>query len=258
MHETALITGASGGLGEEFARLAAARGMDIILVARSKDALTRLAEELIAQHNIKAHVVAVDLSEPSSIQTIVEHLDRHSIAVTVLINNAGFGAYGLFAHNNIHTLEEMIAVNIAALTTLTKQILPGMIQRRYGRILNVASTAAFQPGPLMAAYYATKAYVLNLSLALSNETNGTGVTVTCLCPGPTKTGFASHAGMQKSRLFTLGVMNAETVARIGFAAMMKGKPIVIAGLRNRIGVFATRFVSRMFAARLARSVQSPQ
>lgn len=258
MHETALITGASGGLGEEFARLAAARGMDVILVARSKDALTTLAAELIEKHTIKAHVIAVDLSEPSSVQTIVEYLDRHSLAVTALINNAGFGAYGLFAQNDRHTLEEMIAVNIAALTSLTKQILPGMIQRKYGRILNVASTAAFQPGPLMAVYYATKAYVLNLSLALSNETNGTGVTVTCLCPGPTKTGFANHAGMQKSRLFTLGVMDAHTVAHIGFTAMMKGKPLVIAGLRNRIGACATRFVSRMFAARLARSVQSPQ
>lgn len=257
MHYTALITGASGGLGEQFAHLCAAEKMDLVLVARSKDTLETLAKELKDAHSVKVLVIAADLSDPQSIDDIVHTIDRQNIAVTTLINNAGFGSYGLFVHGDMHDQQQMLQVNIAALTALTRQLLPGMIERKHGRILNIASTAAFQPGPLMAMYYATKAYVMNFSVALSNETQGTGVTVTCLCPGPTKTGFSRNAHMAKTRLFSLGLMDANTVARIGLIALKQGKPLVIAGVRNRIGVFLTRLVPRTAAAAVARRVQSP-
>lgn len=257
MHHTALITGASGGLGEQFARLCAAEGMDLVLVARSKEVLEVLATELQTKHSINVLVIAADLSTPESAEEIVHTINTQNIAITTLINNAGFGSYGLFVQGNTQDQQKMLQVNIAALTALTRLVLPGMIERKYGRILNIASTAAFQPGPLMAMYYATKAYVMNFSIALSNETRNTGVTVTCLCPGPTKTGFSSHANMAKTRLFTLGLMDANTVARIGLTALRRGKPLVIAGLRNRIGVFLTRLIPRTTAAAIARRVQSP-
>jgi len=257
MTETALITGASGGLGEEFARLCAAQGMNLILVARSKDKLKTLADELKQEHGIRTYVIAADLSHPSGVDDVVQQTDATGLAVTLLINNAGFGTYGLFVQGDTDDQTNMLMLNIVTLTHLTRAILPGMIQRQHGKILNIASTAAFQPGPLMNIYYATKAYVLNFSLALSNETTRNGVSVTCLCPGPTKTGFAQHANVVKTRLFTLGVMDARTVALIGLNALQKGKPLVVAGIRNKIGVFMTRFIPRMLAAAIARSVQSP-
>lgn len=252
-----LITGASGGLGEEFAKLSAADGYDLVLIARNRQKLDALAEELRKTYGIRTTVFPQDLSEPDAVLKLTEALRTAAIEPDILINNAGFGAFGLFHETQYAQEKNLISVNIAALTELTKVIVPMMVKRGTGKILNIASTAAFQPGPLMAVYYASKAYVMNLSLALSEELRGTGVTVTCLCPGPTNTGFEANANLESSRLFKLGTMDARTVARIGYDAMKRGKPLVIAGLRNRIGAFMTRFISRMLAARIARAVQRP-
>ncbi len=251
-----LITGASGGLGEEFARLCAADGDDLVLVARSRGKLEELGKELEEKHRVRVTVLPSDLSLHDAVKKLTEELKNRNIEPTVLINNAGFGAYGLFHETAYEQEKSLIAVNIAALTELTKCLLPAMVKRKSGKILNIASTAAFQPGPLMAVYFASKAYVMNLSLALSEELRETGVTVTCLCPGPTKTGFEANANMGNSRLFRLGSMDATQVAQIGYNAMKRGKPLVVAGIRNKIGAFMTRFIPRMLAAKIARSVQA--
>jgi short-subunit dehydrogenase len=255
MSETALITGASGGLGEHFARLCAADGMNVILIARSKDSLEALAQELSDAHGIKATVIAQDLSEPVAVSNIAKELTKKKLTVDFLINNAGFGQYGLFADSDTDKLKRMMEVNMIALTMLTREIVPGMIKRKRGRILNVASTAAFPAGPLMDVYYASKAYVLSFSVALSNELKGTGVTATCLCPGPTKTGFVAHAGLKKSKLFRGLTMLAPDVARIGYSAALKGKHVIVPGFRNRFLIFGTRLVSRPMAAAIARRNQ---
>jgi uncharacterized protein len=255
MRKTALITGASGGLGECFARLWAAEKYKLILVARSKDALQQLGKELEKKHGIDVMIIVEDLSNPSAPAKILKKIGKER--VDVLVNNAGFGDFGIFACSDPARDAAMIRLNVESLTHLTRLVLPGMLTRKSGRILNVASTAAFQPGPLMAVYYATKAYVLSFSLALSQETRGTGVTVTCLCPGPTKTGFERHANLGRSKLFKRGTMNPYVVARIGFRACMAGRPLVTAGFTNKLGAFLTRLVPRMWAARAAYRAQSP-
>ena len=185
-----------------------------------------------------------------------EQLAARQLTIDILVNNAGFGVYGPFAATPAAEEARMIQVNVAALTMLTKRLLPGMIERRHGRVLNVASTAAFQPGPLMAVYYASKAYVLSFSEALSNETSGTGVTVTCLCPGPTRTGFQDRARMRESRLFSMvSVASAADVARAGYDGMMAGRAIVIPGLANKAGVQAVRVAPRALVRRLVRVLQ---
>lgn len=254
---TALVTGASGGLGEQFAWLLAADHHNLVLVARSKEKLEILAQKLSEKYKITTTVLAYDLSESTTIQSLTAELRERNITIDILINNAGFGAYGKFHQTTYDHEKQLIDVNIGALTELTKALLPGMVKRESGKILNVASTAAFAPGPLMAVYYASKAYVMNLSIALSEELRGTGVTITCLCPGPTKTGFEVSAGLQGSRLFKSALMDAGTVARIGYQAMWEEKPLVIAGLRNKLSAFGTRIVPRWLAARVAQAVQSP-
>ncbi|MGH9310013.1 MAG: SDR family NAD(P)-dependent oxidoreductase [Vicinamibacterales bacterium] len=256
MAETALITGASGGIGEELARLLAAGGANLVLVARSHDKLAALARDLSAGHRVQAHALACDLSVPDATETIVSRLRDDGIAVDILVNNAGFATYGPFVETAADEEARLLQVNIVALTNLTKRLLPGMVERRHGRVLNVASTAAFQPGPLMAVYYASKAYVLSLSEALANETEGTGVTVTCLCPGPTRTGFQDRAKMRESKLFTtLGVMSAADVARAGYDGMMAGRAIVIPGLSNKLQVQVLRVSPRAMVPRVVRRIQ---
>jgi short-subunit dehydrogenase len=256
MAETALVTGASGGIGEEFARLLAAGGANLVLVARSHDKLAALARDLSAAHGVQARALACDLSAQDTTERIVADLHEHGIAVDTLVNNAGFATFGPFVDTPGEEEARLLQVNIVALTQLTKRLLPRMVERRHGRVLNVASTAAFQPGPLMAVYYASKAYVLSLSEALANETEGTGVTVTCLCPGPTKTGFQDRAGMRESKLFsTLRVMSAADVARAGYDGMMAGRTIVIPGLSNKLGVQFLRVSPRAMVTRVVRRIQ---
>lgn len=252
---TALVTGASGGIGAELAKLCAADGYDVILVARSGAALEELAGSLSRGHGIQARAVAADLSDPAAPPEIFERL--RGTPVDILINNAGFGLHGAFAETGWAAESRMIQVNVAALAHLTKLFLPEMIRRRSGRILNVASTAGFVPGPLMAVYYATKAFVLSFSEAVANEVQGSGVTVTVLCPGPTQTAFGQVAGATATNLFRGPTMQAAEVARQGYAAMMAGRPEWIAGARNRWMMRAVRFAPRTMLAGMVRRLNSP-
>ena len=255
----ALITGASGGLGLEFARLFAADKWDLVLVSRGEEALRKIRAELEAAHGIAATVLPADLSRDGEAKTVAAALAAAGLALDVLVNNAGIATYGPFAESDPEEERAMLEINVTNLTVLTRLLLPAMLRRKSGHVLNVASTAAFQPGPLMAAYYASKAYVLSFSLALSEELRDTGVTSTCLCPGPTATGFVARAKMETSRLFKRGlVMDAATVARIGYRACLAGKPLVVPGALNRVGAFATRLVPRLFAARIARKAQEAE
>ena len=253
---TALVTGGSGGIGLELAKVLARNGFDLVLVARNRDTLEAAAGQLEGKFDVKAHVYAADLARQDAPQAIFDFLQNENIPIEILVNNAGIGIGGEFADTKLTRELEMIQVNIAALTHLTKLFLPPMIKRRSGRVLNVASTAAFQPGPLMAVYYATKAYVLSFSGALSEELRNSGVTVTALCPGPTHTDFADAAEMTNSRLFsTFGVAEAADVAEYGFDAMMHGKRLAIPGMKNKILAQANRFAPRALSAKIARMAQ---
>ena len=252
---TALVTGASGGIGEELARLFAADGHSLVLVARSRDKLSALAEELSDRHNVNARVLPADLARAEAPREIFEELQSDAVTVDALVNNAGIGSYGLFADTDAKTELDLLQINVVALTHLTKLFLPQMIARRRGYLLNVASTAAFQPGPLMAVYYASKAYVLSFSEALANETSGTGVRVSVLCPGPTETGFVAAAGMGESKLFDANVMSARSVAVEGYRGMLSGKTIVIPGLRNRLLASGYRFAPRGLITKVVRGIQ---
>src|ERR1051325_5392458 len=240
----ALVTGASGGIGEELARLFAADGHDLVLVARSEEKLRRLADEFESKHNIRARVVASDLSRADAPREIFDALEGEGVRVDALVNNAGIGSWGLFAETDLAQELELLQINVVALTHLTKLFLPGMLARRRGYVCNVASTAAFQPGPLMAVYYASKAYVLSLSEALANECEGTGVIVSALCPGPTETGFVAAAGMSESKLFDRGAMTAREVAEAGYRGLFAGKTIVIPGMRNALLAHTVGFMPR--------------
>jgi hypothetical protein len=252
---TALVTGASGGIGEELARLFAADGHSLVLVARSRDRLERLAEELKGAHGVEARVLAADLARAEAPREIFEELSGASVRVDALVNNAGFGSYGLFAETDLGRELGLLQVNVVALTHLTKLFLPGMIERRRGYVMNVASTAAFQPGPLMAVYYASKAYVLSFSEALSNECGGTGVTVSALCPGPTHTGFVAAAGMSESKLFDRGAMSARAVAEAGYRGLFDGKAVVIPGLRNSLVARTVGLMPRGLVTKVVRGIQ---
>jgi uncharacterized protein len=254
--DRALVTGASSGIGADLARELAAGGHDLVLVARGEDKLRALAGELEKAHAIQAQVIGADLAEPDAAVRLKKTLDERGLDVDVLINNAGYALYGRFAETDAHDEMRMIQVNIVALTQLTKLLLPAMLERKKGRILNVASTAAFQPGPLMAVYYASKAYVLSLSEALANECGGSGVTVTALCPGPTSTGFQARANMQESKLVKgKDIMSSAEVAKAGYRALMKGKAVVIPGASNKMLAQAVRFLPRSTVTKLVRSAQ---
>lgn len=251
MRPVALVTGASSGIGREIAGVAARRGHDVALVARSVATLAALADDLAARHGAEAWVVPVDLSLPGGPSRVVEAVDALGLSVDVLVNAAGFGLYGPFLETDLDTEREMIALNVVAVTALTKAFAKRMAERGSGRILEIASTAAFQPGPRMAVYYATKAYVLSLSAALAVELEGTGVTVTCLAPGPTETGFRAAAGAGRSRVFAeAATMDAATVARKGWEAMEKGRTVRVPGPWNRLGATAAGFVPRRLAAKV--------
>ncbi len=255
MSKTALITGASGGIGYELALLFAQDRFDCILVARSHDKLNALAARLESEFRVKTLVLAKDLSTPSAVNEIYQEASVSSMPVSVLVNNAGFGVYGLFAQTDLEAELQMLQVNVTALTSLTKLFLPGMLERREGRILNVASTAGFAIGPLMAVYYASKAYVLSFSAALANELEGTGVTVTTLAPGPTRTGFQQRGAMRDSRLFEGQIADARTVALAGYHGLMAGKTLVIPGIRNKLIPLVARLSPRGVMARVVRRAQ---
>jgi short-subunit dehydrogenase len=247
---TALITGASAGLGAELAKLCAAGGYDVVLVARSAARLAELADSLARDCGVAARPLVADLADPAAPAEIFAQVS--ATPVDLLINNAGFGLRGAFAETDWAAESRLLQVNVAALAHLTKLFLPAMVRRGAGRILNVASTAAFVPGPFMAMYYASKAFVLSFSEALANEVEGTGVSVTVLCPGPTRTGFAEAAGIAGSKLFGGPTMEAAEVARQGYDAMMAGKTSVIAGARNRWMMRGARLLPRNWTAGQAR------
>jgi len=253
--KAALITGASSGIGYELTKLFARDGYNLFLVARNQKQLTHMADELEETYSVSVKVLAKDLSAASAPEEIFTELQQESRGIDALVNNAGFAAYGLFAETDLEAELHMMQVNMVTLTHLTKLFLPGMLHNRTGKILNLASTAAFQPGPIMAVYYATKAYVLSFSEALANELQGTGVSVTALCPGPTASGFQKQAQMEDSKLFSGKIMDAQTVARIGYRGLMTNKTVVIPGLRNKLLVEGERFVPRKLVTRIARSRQ---
>jgi uncharacterized protein len=253
--KTALITGASGGIGYELALLFARDGFDCILVARGHEKLNALAARLESEFRVKTMVLPKDLSNPSAVDEIYEEISAASMRVDVLVNNAGFPVFGLFSETDLDTELEMLQVNVVALTQLTKLFLRGMIERRYGRILNLASTAAFEPGPLMAVYYASKAYVLSFSEALANELGGTGVTVTTLAPGPTRTGFQKRGQLEDSRLVQGQIADAQSVALAGYRGLMAGKTIVIPGFTNKLIPWIVRISPRGVVTRVVRRMQ---
>jgi uncharacterized protein len=253
--KTALITGASGGIGYELALLFARDGFDCILVARGHEKLNALAARLESEFRVKTMVLPKDLSNPSAVDEIYEEISAASMPVDVLVNNAGFPVFGLFSETDLDTELEMLQVNVVALTQLTKLFLRGMIERRYGRILNLASTAAFEPGPLMAVYYASKAYVLSFSEALANELGGTGVTVTTLAPGPTRTGFQKRGQLEDSRLVQGQIADAQSVALAGYRGLMAGKTIVIPGFTNKLIPWIVRISPRAVVTRVVRRMQ---
>ncbi len=251
---TALITGASGGIGYELAKLFARDHHNLVLVARSADKLAKVATELQA-HGVTIKTIALDLTQPRAPRFLFDQLRIEGIDVDIIINNAGFGAFGEFAQMPEQEIQGQIDLNISALTALTRLFLPAMVQRRSGRIMNVASTAGFQPGPFLAVYYATKAYVISFSEAIANELRHSGVTVTCFCPGATHTGFAQRSGTEKSRLFKqLGAMSAERVALDGYRAIMEGRTLVISGTHNWLVAESTRFAPRKVVAAISRWV----
>ncbi len=255
MSKTALITGASGGIGYELALLLARDGFDCILVARSRDKLDELAARLESEFRVKTLVVARDLSKPTAVDEIYEEVSAASMSIDVLVNNAGFPVYGRFVDTDWRAELDMLQVNVVALTALTKLFVRGMVERRNGRILNLASTAAFVPGPLMAVYYASKAYVLSFSQALANELQGTGVTVTALAPGPTRTGFQKRGVMEDSRLVRGQIADAKSVAAAGYRGMMRGKTIVIPGFSNKLIPWVARVSPRGTVTRVVRRMQ---
>lgn len=256
MKHTALITGASGGIGKELARCFAADGHDLVLLGRRREPLATLADELRGNHGVRCQVLVRDLAHAGEGTTVFAELDSLELPISVLVNNAGFGAHGPFVDTDLQRQLAMLRVNVEVLTELTWRFLPPMLEQGRGHVLNVASTAAFQPGPLMAVYYASKAYVLSFSEAIAEETRGGGVTVTALCPGPVATGFQEAAGMQGSRLLRVPGPDAATVARRGYDAMWKGRRLVIPGLANRVMAQSYRFTPRALMARVVRAINS--
>ena len=254
----AVITGASSGLGRDLARLFAADGHPVLLIARREQRLAELAAELREAHGIHADHMALDLSASSAAPAVLAKLEREGLEAEFLVNNAGFGSTGSFAELAVERELGQIDLNVRALVHLTHLLLGPMIERGRGRVLNLGSTAGFQPGPYMATYYATKAFVNSFSEALSHELAGTGVSVTVSCPGPTQTEFGEIAGNANNALFKQGVIaKSEDVAREAYRAMMRGKRIVIHGLSNKIGVTGARFGPRGLTQRIAAKLNQP-
>ena len=240
----AVVTGASAGLGLDMARILARRGYDVVLAARSVDRLESVRNEIESEIGTTAYVAAHDLSTDVGVDRLLQDVADLDRPVDLLANNAGFGLHGPYLETEPASEAAMIRVNVVSLVRLTRGLLPDMVDRGSGRILQVASTAGFMPGPLMATYYATKAFVLSYSEALAEELRGTGVTVTCLCPGPTRTGFQARSGARRAGSFDGGAMQSETVARAGIDGALAGRRRVVPGVINKISTWAPRFLPR--------------
>jgi short-subunit dehydrogenase len=252
----ALITGASSGIGRELARLCARDQWPLVLVARHREELRRVAGEVEQAHGVTAKVLPADLSDPAAPQAIFDELARAGTEVEALVNNAGFATRGPFVETDLEEELRELQVDVVALTHLTKLFLRPMVARGSGKILNVSSTAAFQPGPLMAVYYASKAYVLWFSEALWDELRGTGVTVTCLCPGPTRTGFAARAGAERTPMFAGGAGDPAAVAEAGYRGLLAGRRVVVPGLMNQVGGWVAQAFPRRWVIAVTRKLNS--
>jgi short-subunit dehydrogenase len=255
MTKTALITGASGGIGLEFARINASKGDNLVLVARSREKLAEVKTEFESKFKISIYNIVKDLSVKDAAKEVFDEVKKQNILIDYLINNAGFGDFGLFAKSNWEKQVGMINLNITALTQLTWLFLPEMISRGEGKIMNVASLAAFTPGPTMSVYFASKSFVLSFSEALNNEVRDKGITVTALCPGSTESNFHAVALGDPKLVRERKMMTAKEVAEIGYRAMMKGKPVIIPGLKNSFLVFTSRFAPREVLVKMARRIQ---
>lgn len=252
----ALLTGASSGIGKELAEIMAKNGHSLILVARRTEALKSIQSELSKKYGTTIHVIGKDLSMPDSPKELYEELHQKNLKPVILVNNAGFGLFGEFAETDWSKERMMIDLNVTSLVHLTKLFLQDLKPSQPGKIMNVASTAAFQPGPLMAVYYATKSFVLSFSEAISEELHHTGITVTALCPGPTESEFQKVADMEGSKLFnTRNVPDSAAVAAFGYNAMMKGKRVAIHGKMNALMATATRFTPRWLVTRIVKYLQ---
>lgn len=254
--ETVLITGASSGIGMGLAKLFAADGSDLVLVARREDRLNELAEELKSKHGIEVHVLPKDLSKKTSPKEIFNHLKKEKIEIDVLVNNAGFGSRGTVSELDTDLQVDMVQVNAAALTHLTSLFLPGIIERGQGGILNVGSLAGFQPGPNLAVYFATKAYVLSFTEALAEEISNPNIKVSCFAPGPVKTEFGEKSDLEDSLLFKISLMDLEPAVKAGYEGFRKGKTIVIPGLKQQIVPFLNRFTPRLIVRKIAKKLNS--
>lgn len=253
--KTVLITGASSGIGLELARIFASKGFNLVIVSRNLIELSKLKNELNEKYKIYVEEIEKDLSVPGAAKQVYDEIKSLDFEIDYLINNAGFGDFGEFHKSDWDKQERMINVNMLALTQLTRLYLPEMIKRKSGKIMNVASTAAFQPGPLMSVYYATKAYVLSFTEAIANEVEGTGVTVTALCPGPTKSGFQKAANVESSkRLNAKSIPDSKAVAEYGYKAMMKGKRVAIHGIMNKELAFFSRRVPKGVVLKAVRKI----
>ncbi len=258
--KTAVITGASSGIGAELAPMFAARGYDLILVARRVERLQKLADDLTRMYTIQANVIQMDLAQPFAGEALWRAIGAIEPRIDVLVNNAGFSDAGDFATQSPEKIERMMHLNISTLTSLTRHVLPGMIERRHGKILNVASLAGFQPGgPGMAVYYASKSYVLSFSRSLRSELHGSGVSLTVLCPGATTTEFEQTAGAQDTRMFNwIKPMEVHSVARAGFLGMQAGRDVVVPGILNKFLAISPRFLPTNVVLAINRWLLAPR
>jgi short-subunit dehydrogenase len=252
--QTVLVTGASSGIGLELAKAFARQGYSLVLLARNQPALEQLADGLRSQYKVGAEVLVADLRQADAAAQVVQELARRNQRVDVLVNNAGFGVLGAFAQCDLQQPTDMMQVNMLALAQLTRLLLPAMLARNSGGVLNVASTAAFQAGPNMAVYYASKAFVLSFTEALHEEVAHTGLHVSCLCPGPTRTAFFAADNMEHARLLKFGAHSASAVAQLGLAAFQRNQAIAIPGLKNRLLAFSTRFAPRSVTRKMAQAL----
>ncbi len=256
--QIALVTGASAGIGVDLAECFSRDGYGLILTARSDGALREVADRLARTHGVQTHVFAQDLGAIGGGSALAEAIKQRGLAVDVLVNNAGYGHAGALTSSDLATQLGMIDLNVRALVELTYHFWDAMLAKQRGGVLNVASTAAFQPGPLMANYYASKAYVLSFSEALWEEARGTGVHVSCLCPGPTVSKFRERAGTGKTRLSRVGAaMASAPVARMGYQGFRDNKRVVVTGARNAFIAGVGKFLPRTTLLRIVRDMQSP-